>query len=92
MKNRPLREAARMLACHGLRIVCIIMLVYITIAPSGNVTSCHRKATRPTSMTAGSWRNRAMHSDEKEKPSTAQNTRNTVPRRTMNQYPSRTLE
>ena len=85
MKNRPFREAARMLACHGLRIVCIIMLVYITTAPRGSVTNCQRKATRPTSITAGSWRKMAMMPDENRKPNTAQKTRNVVPKRTMNQ-------
>ena len=88
MKKMPLRAAANRLARHGLRQVCIIMLLIMMVAPKGNVASCQRKAVLPMAITSGSFRNIAIIVSVKANPPNVQTSRKIVPKRTVNQNPS----
>ena len=79
MKKRPLREAASRFARHGLRQVCVSILLDIIVAQSGRVSNCHRRATTPTATTSISSRKRAMSSELKSHPKPETTRRKTVP-------------
>ena len=81
----PRLDTANRLARHGLRQVCIVILLIMIVAHKGNDISCQRKAALPIAITSGSLRKIAMICGVKANPANAQTIKKIVPIRSVNQ-------